>query len=262
MKHLLNSLNEIRKTIDKFNQIALFLDYDGTLVPFKDRPEYATPPQTLIELLRRLVDTSNFVVSIVSGRPIADLKRMLPIKGLSFLGLHGLEIEFLGKTFVWEISKNLKPIVRKIKEKLVARFSGEEGVLIEDKVLTLALHYRMLKTEKVEPIKRDFLQIVDQENNGGLEIIDGANVLEVRPKGWNKGKAVQLALKDLGNVLPFYIGDDTTDEDAFRIIDSGITVRVSNSREKTHAKFYLRNTDEVMIFLNWLLEVKDETQSR
>ena len=261
MKHLLDSLNKIREIIDKFDQIALFLDYDGTLVPFKNRPEYATPPQALIKLLRTLADAPQFVVSIVSGRPIADLKKMLPINGLSFFGLHGLEIEFLGKTFVWEKATDLKPIVRKIKEKLVARFSEEEGVLIEDKVLTLTLHYRMLKGEKAEYVKHDFLQIVSQENNGELEIIAGAKVLEVRPRGWHKGKAVQLALKDLSNVLPFYIGDDTTDEDAFRTIDNGITVRVSNSRERTHAKFYLRNTDEVITFLNWLLEVKDEAQS-
>jgi len=261
MKHLLDSVNEIKETITKFDQVALFLDYDGTLVSFKDRPEYATPPKTLIELLRKLVDSPKFVVSIVSGRPIADLKKMLPIKGLSFLGLHGLEIEFLGKTFVWEKAKDLKPIIGKIKEKLADRFSGEKGFLIEDKVLTLTLHYRMVKKERAEGAKRDFLQIVGQENNGELEIIDGAKVLEVRPKGWHKGKAVQLVLKDLGNVLPFYIGDDTTDEDAFRAIANGVTVRVSNAGEKTHAKFYLKNTNEVITFLNWLLEVSYDTQS-
>jgi len=114
-------------------------------------------------------------------------------------------------------------------ENEAAKFNSEGGVLIEDKVLTLALHYRMLGGEKVEHVKRGFLQIARHENKGELEIVDGAEVLEVRPKGWHKGKAVQLALKDLGNVLPFYIGDDATDEDAFRTINNGITVRVSNS---------------------------------
>jgi len=247
MHHLFDHLSEVEEKIRKSN-LALFLDYDGTLVPFKDNPEDAVPTDALIKTLREL--SKRFFVSIVSGRMLKDLKSMLNIGGLSFVGLHGMEIEDNGEYFIWEGAKNVKPILNMVKDEIFSNFN-KDGIYIEDKGFTLALHYRSFKGD-TGVIKDKFDEILREHKE--LEVVQGSKVLEVRPKGWNKGKAVKMLLKD--KMFPIYIGDDTTDEDAFIYLkDTGITVLVSDKERDTNAKFYLRNQNEVILFLNWMLKL-------
>lgn len=254
MKHLSNS---VIGRIKKAGLIALFLDYDGTLVPFKDKPEDAIPSKELVDILEGLVDNRKFIVWIISGRMVEDIKKMLPIKGLYFAGLHGLQIDFQnGKSFIWNGTIESKPIMDEIKKDVFAEFGNENGIYIKDKIFTLALNYRCFKGE-IEKVKEKFVEILDKYNNKTLEIIHGRKVLEIRPKGWNKGKAVEMILKEIPEALPIYIGDDYTDEDAFDYINSidGITVIADIEKEmnaKSNAKFYLRNQKEVLSFLNFL----------
>jgi trehalose-phosphatase len=120
----------------------------------------------------------------------------------------------------------------------------------------LALNYRCF-TGEIGKLKEKFVEIVSKYNDGTLEIIHGAKILEVRPKGWNKGTAVEMILKKIPNAMPIYIGDDRTDEDAFNYINSidGITI-IANEKE-ANAKFYLRGQREVLSFLNILSEWSD-----
>lgn len=257
MEYVFDKIQDIKKRIDGSDSVVLFLDYDGTLVRFKNKPTQVIPPQEVIEILEKLVRYPKLKIFIVSGRTLSELKRMLPVKGLSFIGLHGLEMEHRDKNFLWEGAKEIEPIISHIKKEVLKKFGREKKIIVENKTYTLAFHYRMLGREKVEEVKKEFIKIVKRHNNGNLEILPGAEVLDVRPKGWDKGKAVSLILKKLSGSIPLYIGDDRTDEDAFRILKQGITILVSEKIKESYAKFYLKNPDEVLRFLEEVMDEKE-----
>jgi len=124
--------------------------------------------------------------------------------------------------------------------------------------LTLAFHYRMVEKEKSQEMIDKFLNLVNKVGNpNSIDVLHGSKVVEIRPKGWNKGKAVELILKKVSknkNFLPIYIGDDTTDEDAFNSIgNKGITIFVENDEERsTSAQYSLKNPNEVLDFLKMI----------
>jgi len=250
----------VRREIEEADVLALFLDYDGTLVPFKDRPKEAVATEDVREILRALVRDPKCTVAIISGRTVKDLEKMLSVKGLSLAGLHGLEIRFSdGRSFTWEKSKEAEAAIKEIKQKTIRELGYERGLYIEDKRLTLALHYRLLPREKVKRVTERFIEIAeDHLSKNDLEIMRGVEVLEVRPRGWHKGKALGEFFKRFlptdRKILPLYVGDDLTDEDAFLYLKGwGITVRVLRDPNKpTAAKYRLLDTSEVLEFLSWI----------
>ncbi|MDH5770285.1 MAG: trehalose-phosphatase [Candidatus Bathyarchaeota archaeon] len=250
----------MRREIEEADVLALFLDYDGTLVPFKDRPKEAVATEDVREILRALVRDPKCTVAIISGRTVKDLEKMLSVKGLSLAGLHGLEIRFSdGRSFTWEKSKEAEAAIKEIKQKTIRELGYERGLYIEDKRLTLALHYRLLPREKVKRVTERFIEIAeDHLSKNDLEIMRGVEVLEVRPRGWHKGKALGEFFKRFlptdRKILPLYVGDDLTDEDAFLYLKGwGITVRVLRDPNKpTAAKYRLLDTSEVLEFLSWI----------
>lgn len=264
-EHIYNHLNIIYYKIDKADKIYLFLDYDGTLVYFKNRPKDVITPDKVKTILHNLSQNPKFNIFIISGRTLHEIKQLIDIKGLSFAALHGLQIELSsGKSFFWKEVKNLRPTLEKLKEILLYKFKDEKGLFIEDKELTLALHYRLLPKEKTKDVIENFSNIFKKiNNNNTLEVIYGAKVIEARPKGWHKGKAVELILKNISeniNFLPIYIGDDITDEDAFKQLGKkGITIYVTNgSKSPTAARYYLKNPDEVINFIQSLSKIEKE----
>ena len=258
-EYLFNHIHRIFTKIDDIDEILLFLDYDGTLVSFRERPQDVVTSDEVRTALIRFIKNPKFTVFIVSGRTLHEIKRLLDIDGLSFAALHGLQIELgNGESYSWQPNSNIQSILEKIKEVSVYKFKDEKGVYIEDKRFTLAFHYRTLAEEKIHYATEKFLEIVKKTDvNKNYEIIHGAKVVEIRPKGWNKGKAVKYIytiIAESKNTLPIYIGDDTTDEDAFRAIGNrGITVFVSNnSNQSTAAQYWLKDPDDVLKFLNYL----------
>lgn len=264
--YLIDNTHKILERIDKSDETFLFLDYDGTLVSFKDRPQDVVTPQEVKTVLTRLLENPKFRVFIVSGRVLYEIKQLLNINGLSFVALHGLEIELSnGKKFFWKQAENIRSILEEIKEKTLKDFKNEKGVHIENKKFTLAFHYRLLPNEKIKKTVEKFENIIKKiDINNMLNMIHGAKVVEIRPKGWDKGKAVELILNNVAkskNYLPIYIGDDTTDEDAFKQIEKqGITILVENKTNRsTSAKYWLKDTDDVLMFLQSLSTIKKET---
>jgi trehalose-phosphatase len=250
----------VRREIEEADILALFLDYDGTLVPFKDKPEEAVATDDVYEALRALVLDPKCTVAIISGRAVKDLEKMLSVKGVSLAGLHGLEIRFSdGRNFIWEKSKETETAIKEIKRKTIRELGCEGGLHIEDKRLTLALHYRLLPREKVQEVTKRFIEITEEHlSKNDLEIMRGVKVLEVRPRGWHKGKALGEFFKRFlpgdKKILPLYVGDDLTDEDAFLYLKGwGITVCVLRDPYKpTAAKYHLIDTSEVLEFLSWI----------
>lgn len=256
---LFNHLLQIEKKLLESNSIVLFLDYDGTLVSFKDRPTEVNTPKKIKKIIRQLIKNPKIIVIIVTGRSLHDIKKLLHIKGLSFIALHGLQIETLGGfKYSWEQANQARLLVKSIKEHLQKEFKTEKGVIIEDKELTIVLHYRLLPVHKRQNVLNKFKKIVSYTDTKKIfEIIKGEKVIEARPKGWNKGKAIELFLAKhmkKKNFLSIYIGDDITDEDAFKYLGGkGISIYVSNqSKRRTAAQYWVNDPDEVFFFLQFV----------
>lgn len=262
---LFDHILQINTKILKSGFIFLLLDYDGTLIPFKDKPSDVTTPKKIKKIIRELIKNQKIMVIIVTGRSLYDIKKLLNINGLSFIALHGLCIETSdGVQFSWKQSNQVQLLIKQIKKDIEDEIKKENGAFLEDKGLTLVLHYRLLSINKIQKIKKKFKNAVNTNDRKNiLEIINGEKVIETRPKGWNKGKAIEMLLTKYAkkkDIFPIYIGDDITDEDAFKVLKKrGISIYVANqSKRMTTARYWVKNPDEVFCFLQSLSQLLNQ----
>lgn len=261
MKDLFQYWDSITKTWgDK--KIVLFLDYDGTLTPIARSPSQATLSPENKELLRHLVNNPVFQVVIISGRMLADVKQIVGIKGVIYIGNHGWEIEGSSMHFESLIPVQTSSVLKKIKYELMTQLSDIQGAFVEDKGVTLSVHYRQVAGDKEFLVKRIFDYICrPYHRQHMIKIHAGKKVLELRPPvEWDKGKAALWLLRKheilygKGNVLPVYIGDDSSDEDAFIALkDKGITVLVGYQKFSA-ADYYLAGPREVTGLLRHIVD--------
>lgn len=269
MEHLLSAWNFIAEQIQAAKHVLLLSDFDGTLAPIVDRPELAVIPETTCRLLEALTHDPCFTVGVISGRALSDLKERVNIDGIIYAGNHGFEIEGPGLNFINPIAEEIKPFFRIVRQILGLTLGAIKGVLVEDKGLTLSIHYRQAQEEKA----RDIRTIVERTVNGlparGLfKVTSGKKVYEVRPAvDWDKGKAIRMLMKRYGKgdrqsgLLPIYLGDDLTDEDGFRIFEKhgdGIAVHVGGVNVHSAARYYLDSPDEVVVFLDRVLDISQK----
>ena len=265
MEHLLSVWPQIAKQLRDARRILLLTDYDGTLTPIVERPELANLPESTRLMLEALAQRYDFTVGVISGRALADLKDKVGISGIIYAGNHGLEIEGPGISFVNPVAEELRPILRVMHYVLSRTLGKIRGVLVENKGLSLSVHYRLVGERRAGEVERIVKKVVGgAEAAGQAKITSGKKVYEVRPSvTWDKGKAVKLLMKKYGKggrksgLLPIYIGDDLTDEDGFRVIESygsGISVFVGERDYHTSARFFLGSPAEVAKFLGLLLE--------
>ncbi len=228
-------------------KIVFFLDYDGTLTPIVERPELAIINEQMRELVKKLCE--KFTTAIVSGRMREDVEKLARVEGIFYAGSHGFDILGKGVSMIQPKAKETIPVVDKVTGELKAALSDIEGIIIEEKKFSVAVHYRLVKEEHLSKIKEVVEKAVDE--NDALRLMCGKMVFEILPAiDWNKGKAVRWIMKALGlsweDHAVFYIGDDTTDEDAFRAVNSrGVGILVSDEERKSAAQFRLASPDEV-----------------
>ncbi|MFA5167581.1 MAG: trehalose-phosphatase [Candidatus Omnitrophota bacterium] len=260
------SFNEkIVKRIALASRVFFFLDYDGTLTPIVQKPEKARLKMAARSVLRSLSNLPGVKVAVVSGRSLPDLENMIgSISGIIYVGNHGLEMK--GEDFVWNHSsvKQILRIMTRIWGELRKNLYPVKGMLLENKTLGISLHYRLVPEAKVAALYRNFREIIAPwVRSGMVGVQEGKKVLEIRsrPRLWHKGKVVQRLLKKYkqqGNFLPIFIGDDRTDEDAFKVLQSsGITARVTeNPRAFSTAKCYIHSPGEVLGFLRQVIKLR------
>jgi trehalose 6-phosphate phosphatase len=208
---------------------ALFLDFDGTLAAFAPHPDGVTVDESLPALLSGLRERLGGAVALVTGRSLASLDALIAPDRYPGAGVHGLELRRrAGHT----IPGSAMPAIAALAQKLRMRFSDDPRVVIEDKGLAVALHYRRARARADECIAamREFVEGTD------LQVITGHAVIEARPPGTDKGGAVRklAAEPPFADRLPVFVGDDATDEDGFRAaselggygikIGSGVTI--------------------------------------
>ncbi len=266
MQHLFRSRGFFLSDIRAATHTLLLSDYDGTLTPIVGRPDEAVLSPEVKEKLCALAEKPAFSVGIISGRALSEVKALVGIEGIYYAGNHGLEIEGPGLKFIHPVAKVIQIEIKGLAQQFSSRLDSIEGVIVEDKGLSLSIHYRLVKKGEEKVVADVFHQLTSPWlNDGKIRISSGKKVWEIRPPiDWHKGKAVETIIKELKAVLggelgrTIYLGDDTTDEDAFQIIHhpEGWSIFVGQENPSSKADYFLSSTSEVATFLSWLLGLK------
>lgn len=239
-------------------RLAIFLDYDGTLTPIVDHPEKALLPDRTRETIRRL--SRRCFVAIISGRDLESVRHLVSLEGLYYAGSHGFDIEGPEDSGVeHQVGLEFLPALDGAEAEVAATLSGIEGVLIERKKFAVAVHYRKVRRNEIGRVRR----LVEKSlaANPSLHMACNNKVFELQPRlRWHKGAAVVWLLKrldlDTPDVLPVCLGDDQTDEDAFRAIrERGIGIVVGEESRLSAATYRLRNPAETEVFLSRLISL-------
>ena len=250
----LENFDIIEKNTDK-KKTALFLDYDGTLTPIVDSPEKAILSESMREAVTAV---SNLCpVAVISGRDLKDVRGMVGIEGIYYAGSHGFDITGpeIDKIRYQEGIRYL-PALDEAEEKLKKKLTGIDGAVVERKKFSVAVHYRNAREEDKDTVKEAVDAVLSKKH--GLKKTSGKKIYEIQPDiDWNKGKALFWLLDALdmkiSQTFPVYIGDDTTDEDAFRAIKGkGLGIIVTEKKQESVADEVLRNPEEVEIWLRRL----------
>lgn len=263
MKYLFSHWNKLKNRLSD-KSILLFLDYDGTLTPIAETPEKAVISREAKDLLNRLSKKSYCSVAIISGRSLSDIKTIVGIKDIIYAGNHGLEIEGPKIKFESPVSLRYKRILEHIKDDLQLKLSAIKGVFVEDKGLSLSIHYRLANRSQMPKIKTIlYEETILYTVRDKIKIKLGKKVFEIRPAvEWDKGRVVlwllarwEFSLKGK-DILPVYLGDDVADEDAFKVLKKkGLTVFVGELGS-SNADYYVKDPEEVTRFLRLILDLK------
>ena len=253
------NLSKICCRIKKAKRVFLFLDYDGTLTPIRKKPSLAKISSGTRKLLSELSKKKWIKVFIISGRSIKNLRGLIRLKSIYYVGNHGFEAEGSRLHYVHPEGRRCVPVMKELQEALRKNIAIK-GVVFDDKKYTLSVHYRMVKEGAVQELKKIFRKTISNFNKKSrIKVAHGKKVFEIRPSvAWDKGKAVKKLIKNKKNILPIMIGDDITDEDAFRELKArGISILVALRKKKSYAKYRLLSTDGVREFLKIVLEAKN-----
>ncbi len=242
---------------------VVFLDYDGTLTPIALRPEDALLADNVRRTLKELAQ--HCTVAVISGRDLSDVQKLIDLTDIYYAGSHGFDIAGPeGKRLVHQLGEEFLPVLDRAENDLRGRLEDKvPGAQIERKKFSIAVHYRRVEEGKVGEVEEAVDQVLAE--HGELRKATGKKIFELQPDiDWHKGKALLWLLEKLeldhSSVLPLYVGDDVTDEDAFEVLeDRGLGLVVQEGGKPTRAKYRLRNPGEVEQFLRDLIPVCKES---
>jgi alpha,alpha-trehalase len=270
----LRTIDSLPSALDKKQEIlerlrdrtpAVFLDYDGTLTPIVDDPKEATLPDKTKKVIKRLAQY--YSVAVISGRDLGDVQTMVDIDSIAYAGSHGFDIAGPGGRYRnQEMGEPFLPTLERAEQQLRKAVSDIPGARIEHKRFAVTAHYRQVRSADIDKVKQRFDRIASHHPE--LRKSAGKKVIELRPNvNWDKGRALFYLLEalytDSSRVVPLYIGDDTTDEDAFRAInDRGVAVVVGREKRQTTAHYMLRDPEEVAKFLQELAAQAEKEASK
>ena len=250
----LQSLAELRERLGG-RRLAVFLDYDGTLTPIVRRPEDARLPKRTRGVLAALA--TSMPVAIISGRDLADVRQLVNVDGIFYAGSHGFDIvdprgESVGAGPGEAFVGPLDAAERELRHVL----DGVAGAAVERKRFTIAVHYRRVREAEVPGVGAAVDAVAARHPR--LRRAHGKKVFELQPDvEWDKGRAVLHVLEIIkrrgGPSVPLYVGDDLTDEEAFRAIAlDGLSIIVREEPRPTLAQYALDSPAEVAQFLEAL----------
>jgi len=244
---------EVKTPIQCANWVSLFLDFDGTLVPIASDPGEPRLDHDTAEALRLIAGQELLTITIISGRAVEDLYGRIRVEGLIYAGNYGLEIFGRNLRFVEPMAWSRREDLRSLCRSLETALADVPGVLVEYKGLTGSVHYRRSAQSDIPAIRATVRDIVSH-TSGLFRVNTGRKVLEIVPQtGWDKGAAAQWINRQLNSApgLSIYLGDDTSDEAAFRALPDAITIKVG-AAPVTGARYQLPDPSAVQEFLFWL----------
>lgn len=247
-----NWLPAVAERLAVASRLSLCLDFDGTLAPIVESPDDAAMPVRLRETLAALADRPRVDVAVVSGRGLADLRERVPVDGCALAGNHGLEMDRDGERWVHPEVADARPALERACRAVADHFDDVPDVRIEDKRVTATVHHRGADVDH-DTVRAAVGSALDDES--GLVATDGRKIVEIRPTvEWDKADAVRSLTDD--DAAAAYVGDDTTDEDAFEVLDElpngGVGVLVGD--RPSAADFRVADVDGVRTFLEWLAD--------
>lgn len=265
----------------KGKRIALFLDYDGTLSPIVDDPDCAFMSDAMRGVVRKV--SKHFPTAIISGRSRDKVYEFVGLTELYYAGSHGMDIVGPVRQSIYDDNRNcvrstdeqgkevnlfqpageFLPMIDEVLRSLFECTKDIVGVKVESNKFCVSVHYRNVEEKNWKIVAQCVNDVL--KDYPRLRLTHGRKVLEVRPViDWDKGKAVTFLLDSLGlsncdDVLPIYVGDDRTDEDAFKVLregHQGYGILVSSVPKESNAFYSLRDPSEVMEFLKSLVTLR------
>jgi trehalose 6-phosphate phosphatase len=259
VRHLFEDWKNIQDKVRVAENLFLFLDFDGTLTPIVSRPELAICRPEMKRILEELRDLPKVYLAIISGRSLEDVREKVGVSGIIYVGNHGLEIENPAGRHKKVLTPATKRELKRIIQNLQNSLKEIPGILFEEKGPILSIHYRNVSQKYFATISQKVEKEIRQRRDR-WKMASGKMLLEIQPNvDFHKGKAVREILKIFpsASLLPIYLGDDQTDEDAFRVVKrQGVSVYVGPGASPSAADFFLQNPDEVQEFLFRCQEVR------
>eukprot|EP00798_Chlamydomonas_sp_ICE-L_P008744 gene8744-33604_t len=251
----------------KGKRLAVFLDYDGTLTPIVSNPDEAFLSEQMREVVKQLAN--HFPTAIISGRGREKVQSFVKLKELFYAGSHGMDItgpkdvdgSHSWRDVTFQPASHFRPMVDEVYNELCSRLKSIPGASVEHNTFCVSAHFRNCPGDYWEQVVIQVEEVVSSRSSD-LHITRGRKVLEIRPKAnWNKGTALNHLLEVFGlqaksDVVSIYIGDDRTDEDAFKALNEGkqgFGILVTTKLKETAAKYTLREPQEVMKLLTELV---------
>ncbi|WP_436346936.1 trehalose-phosphatase [Natronorubrum sp. FCH18a] len=252
--------DRIQSRLAGASHLLCCLDFDGTLSPIVDDPDAAAPTAENEDAVAALAAAPTVTTAVVSGRALADVRDRID-GPKTYAGNHGLELDRGESVAVHPVARKRAAKIERVCTALETALEPVPNTRIENKRLTGTVHVRSVPPALRPIVKRQTDAVVDRFGGDALEISTGKRILEIGPSiPWGKGNAVALIDADMPpETVPMYIGDDVTDESAFRVVEpAGIGVRVGGD-EPSAASCRLDAPDEVATFLEWLGSVGVDT---
>ncbi|KAH7652734.1 HAD-superfamily hydrolase subfamily IIB protein [Dioscorea alata] len=257
--------------MSKGKRIVMFLDYDGTLSPIVDDPDLAFMSDAMRTAVRNVARC--FPTAIVTGRRLDKVYEFVRLAELYYAGSHGMDIKgpvkgprhakTKTKAVLFQPASEFLPMINEVYKALLVKTRSIPGVKVENNKFCASVHFRCVDEKRWSALAEQVRSVLKEYPK--LRLTQGRKVLEIRPTiKWDKGKALEFLLESLGfadneEVFPVYIGDDRTDEDAFKVLrdrGQGFGILVSKYPKETNASYSLQEPSEVMNFLHRLVEWK------
>ena len=238
--------------------ILLLLDFDGTLSEIASSPDEAVLCPGNFQLLEELAAHPQCTVGVVSGRALADVSDKVGVPGLVYAGNHGLEIDGPGIRYLHPDIEAILPTIEQADREITGALAEMPGAFVENKTLTLTVHFRQTPAEHHDAVASAFYDAANSlVSDGVCRVTAAKSALELRPAvDWHKGRALALIRDRLApDAFPLYVGDDATDEDAFRTAQAvgGAGVFVGPADASTCADWRLGTPADVTAALADLL---------
>ncbi|XVF39495.1 hypothetical protein PTKIN_Ptkin01aG0039100 [Pterospermum kingtungense] len=249
-------------------QIVMFLDYDGTLSPIVEDPDQAFMSREMRAAVRDVA--RYFPTAIVTGRCRDKVYSFVKLAGLYYAGSHGMDIKgpsksckYNNKGVLFQPASEFLPMIDEVYRALVEKTRTIPGAKVENNKFCVSVHFRCVDEKSWAALAEQVRSVLNDYPK--LKLTQGRKVLEIRPTiKWDKGKALEFLLEALGyansnDVFPVYIGDDRTDEDAFKVLrdrGQGFGILVSKIPKETNASYSLQEPSEVKEFLRRLVDWK------